>query len=106
MPVLGTTVWRVRPGKTEDFLANAASAKKVLERLGGRVRVINQAVGTNAPSMIFIVESPDWKAYGDLQAKMQADSEWQDFFAQAIANNANPSADLIATGLSTDVPLG
>lgn len=106
MAVLGTTAWRVRPGKTQDFLANAASAKKILERLGGRVRVVNQAVGTNAPAMIFIVESPDWKAYGDLQAKMQADSEWQDFFAKAIGNNTSPSADLIGTGLSTDVPVG
>ena len=56
--------------------------------------------------MIFIVESLDWKAYGDLQAKMQTDTEWQAFLAQAISNNANPAADLIGTGLSTDVPLG
>ncbi len=41
-----------------------------------------------------------------MQTKMQTDSEWQGFFAQVIANNANPSADLIGTGLSTDVPVG
>jgi hypothetical protein len=106
MAVLATSLWRVRPGKTQEFLANAASAKKILERLGGRGRLVNQAVGTNAPAMIFIVESLDWKAYGDLQAKMQTDTEWQAFLAQAISNNANPAADLIGTGLSTDVPLG
>jgi hypothetical protein len=106
MAVLATSLWRVRPGKTQDFLANAASAKKILERLGGRGRLVNQAVGTNAPAMIFIVESLDWKAYGDLQAKMETDTEWQAFLAQAISNNANPAADLIGTGLSTDVPLG
>lgn len=105
MAVLATTAWRVRPGKTQDFLANAASARKILERLGGRGRLVNQAVGTNAPAMIFIVESPDWKAYGDLQAKMQTDPEWQGFLAKAIGNNVNPPADLIGTGLSTDVPL-
>jgi hypothetical protein len=106
MAVLTTTVWRMRPGKAQDFLANVASAKKILERLGGRVRVVNQAVGTYAPAFIFIIESADWKAYGELQTKMETDSEWQAFFARAILNNANPSADLIGTGLSTDVPLG
>src|SRR5215472_11571689 len=106
MAILGTTIWKVRPGKTQDFLVNAASAKKILERLGGRVRLVNQVVGTLAPAMIFIVESSDWKAYGDLQAKMQDDSEWQEFFGRVIANNVNPSADLIGTGLSTDVPVG
>ncbi len=106
MAVLATTVWRVRPGKAQDFLANVASAKRILERLGGGVRVVNQAVGTNAPAFILIIESADWKAYGELQTKMQSDSEWQGFFAQAISNNTNPSAELIGTGLSSDVRLG
>jgi hypothetical protein len=106
MAVLATTVWKVRPGKAQDFLANVSSAKKILERLGGKVRLVNQAVGTNAPAFIVIVESADWKAYGDLQTKMQTDSDWQTFFAKAIANNANPAADLVGTGLSSDVPLG
>lgn len=105
MAILATTVWRVRPGRTQDFLANVGTAKKIAERLGGRVRVVNQAVGTNAPAFIFIIESADWKAYGELQSKMQSDSEWQGFFQKAIATNRDPSADLIATGLSSDVPL-
>lgn len=106
MPVLATTVWKVRPGKMQDFLANVASARKILERLGGRVRAVNQAIGTNAPCIIFVLESPDWKAYGDLQAKMETDSEWQKFFSKAVLDNRDPSADLIGTGLSTDLPVG
>ncbi len=105
MAVLTTTVWRVRPGKTPDFLANIAAAKKILDRLGAQVRLLTQAVGTNAPCSIFIIQSADWKAYGELQAKMQADSEWQGFFQKAIATNQNPAADLIGTGLSVEVPL-
>lgn len=46
MAVLQTTVWRVRPGMTQGFLANVATAKKILERLGAqRVRAVNQMVG-------------------------------------------------------------
>ena len=106
MAVLQTGVWRVRPGKTQEFLANVATAKKILERLGGRVRVVSQVVGTNAPCTIFITESADWKAYGELGAKIETDSEWQKFFAKALLDNRDPSADLIGTGLSADVPIG
>jgi hypothetical protein len=106
MAVLQSSVFRVRPGKTQEFMANVATAKKIVERLGARVRVVNQVVGTNAPCTAFITESADWKAYGEFQAKSATDSEWQKFISKAILDNRDPDADLIATGLSTDVPVG
>jgi hypothetical protein len=106
MAILQTTMWRTRPGRVQDFMANVTTAKTILQRLGGRVRVVNQIVGSNAPSTIVIVESNDWKAYGELQAKMQADSEWQGFFTKAIGANRDPSADMVGTGLSVEVPIG
>jgi hypothetical protein len=93
------------PRQDAGFSSERGVRQEILERLGVRGRLVNQAVGTNAPAMIFILESPDWKAYGDLQAKMQTDPEWQGFLAKAISNNVNPPADLLGTGLSTDVPL-
>ncbi len=53
-----------------------------------------------------MIESPDWKTFGERLEKMQTDSEWQGFFAKVVLNNANPVADLIDTALSADVPLG
>jgi hypothetical protein len=107
MAVLQSTVWRVRPGMAEGFLANVATAKKILGRLGAqRVRAVNQMVGTNAPCTVVVVESADWKAFGELQSKLETDSEWQGFLAKVILNNRNPDADLIGTGLSAEVPLG
>jgi hypothetical protein len=106
MPVVQRGTWKVRPGKTQEFLANVLTAKKILERLGARVRVMNQLVGANAPCTLVIIESPDWKAFGERLEKMQSDSEWQSFFATAVLNNANPAADLIDTALSADLPLG
>jgi len=87
-------------------MANVATAKKILERLGARVRVVNQVVGTNAPCTAFVTESADWKAYGELSAKTATDSEWQKFISKAVLDNRDPSADQIATGLSTEVPVG
>jgi hypothetical protein len=106
MAVVQRATWKVRPGRTQDFLASVATAKKILERLGARVRVMNQVVGTNAPCTLVIIESADWKAFGERLEKMQSDSEWQAFFASAIGSNRDPSADLIDTALSADVPLG
>jgi len=86
-------------------MANVATAKKIIERLGARVRVLNQVVGTNAPCTVFITETADWKAYGEFAAKLDADSQWQGFVAK-FTSNRDPEADLIATGLSTEVPVG
>ena len=106
MAVVQRGTWKVRPGKTQEFLANVSTAKKILERLGARVRVLNQLVGANSPCVVVVIESPDWKAFGERLEKMQTDSEWQGFFAKAVASNSNPPADLIDTALSADLPLG
>ena len=105
MAVLQSTVFRVRPGRVQGFMANVATGKKILERLGTKVRVVNQLVGSNAPCTAIIVESADWKAYGEFSAKRDSDSEWLAFITK-IANNREPEADQIATGLSVDVPVG
>ena len=68
--------------------------------------MVNRMVGTDAPCTVVVVESADWKAYGELQSKLQTDSEWQAFIAKAILNNRDPDADLIGTSLGVDVPIG
>lgn len=105
MAVLATTIWRIHPGKMQEFLANVSAAKKIIERHGGRVRLLAQTTGTNAPCQITVVESADWKAYGELQTRMESDSEWQAFF-QKITATKEPAAEAIGTGLSVEVPLG
>lgn len=54
-------------------------------------------------SSILVVESKDWDAYGALQSKLQTDSEWQAFLTRVVANDRDPAADLVGTGLATDV---
>jgi len=102
MAVLQTSVWKARPGKTQNFLENAATARKILERLGGQTRFINQVIGTNAPAFILVLESKDWNAYGALQSKLQTDSEWQQFVTR-VFNERDLAADLVGTGLAVDV---
>jgi len=103
MAVLQTSVWKVRPGKTQNFLENVATGRKILEKLGGQTRFINLMIGSNAPAFVVIVESKDWNAYGGLQSKLQTDSEWQAFLTRVAANDRDPAADLVGTGLASDV---
>ena len=106
MAIIQTALYRVRQGKNQQFLMDVAVAKKILERLGARVRVLNQVIGTNAPCTIVITESDDWKAYGELQANIATDLEWQKVMAKTVLDNRDPVADPIGTGLSIDIPLG
>lgn len=103
MAILQTSVWKVRPGRTQSFLENVATARKILEKLGAQTRFVNQMIGSNAPAFIVVVESKDWSAYGALQSKLQNDSEWQAFFIRVVANDRDPAADLVGTGLASDV---
>jgi hypothetical protein len=105
MPVLATTIWKINPGKMQEFLANVTAAKKIIERHGGRVRLLAQRTGTNAPCHITVIESADWKAFGELQTRLDGDSEWQAFFQKILATK-EPAADAIGTGLSVEVPVG
>lgn len=41
--------WRPRDGKTQEFVANAATAKKIHERLGAKVRVWSLNLGGPPP---------------------------------------------------------
>jgi hypothetical protein len=63
MAVVQRLTWKVRPGRTQEFLANAATGRKILERLGAKVRVLNEVVGRDAPCSLVVVESPNWKAF-------------------------------------------
>ena len=45
MAIVQTALYRVRQGKNQQFLLDVTVAKKILERLGARVRVLNQVIG-------------------------------------------------------------
>ena len=73
MAILHVFTWKVKPGRRPEFLDEIATAKTIIERLGARVRVLDRQMGYHAPCILFIMESTDWKAFGELQEKMQTD---------------------------------
>ena len=103
MAVLATTTWKVHPGKMQDFIAHVTEAKNMIEHHGAKLRLMARTTGTDAPCHITAIETADWRAFGEHQAKMQGDPAWLAFL-QKIGKE--PAAVAIATGLSVEVPLG
>jgi hypothetical protein len=92
--IASISVWR--PRKVEDFMARVATAKKIHERLGGKVRVWQSAFGGEPMTIGYVIEHASWKAFGEFGEKMEKDSEWQQFWADALAH---PSADLLQSSV-------
>ena len=95
------SIWRPRDGQLQNFATNVARAKRIQERLGGRVRVWQSNFGGQPLSFVYTIEVGSWRAFGEFGEKIQSDPEWQKFWAEALAN---PSADLLQNGVISEAP--
>jgi hypothetical protein len=94
--------FRINPGRNQEFNAQVAEAKKLQERLGGRVRVWQAtAAGPNTGLVSYVIEHPDLAAFAAFSDKLNADSQWQAFVAKVFT--ANPSGTLISAALVNEI---
>jgi hypothetical protein len=104
MAVATVVTWKVRTGRFADFMTPASEAKKILERVGGRVRAWQPIVGGEPGTVSFVVEHDDLAAYAEYSAKLQSDGEWQALIQKYVLANSDPTADIIRSALITEVP--
>jgi len=95
------STWRPRDGKLQDFFAKVATAKKIHERLGAKVRVWQTAYGAQPMSIGYVIEHASWAEFGNFGEKMERDTEWESFWRDALAQ---PSADLIQNSVVSEPP--
>ena len=93
--------WRPRDGHLQEFLANVATAKKIHERLGAKVRVWQTMFGGQAMSLGYVIEHAGWEAFGKFGAKLEADAEWQAFWSKALANR---TGELLQNSVVVEAP--
>ncbi len=98
-------VIRPRPGRRQDAINTATRAKRIHERCGGRVRIFEPTTGPNVGTYLQVVETADWRAYGEYRTKLQADPEYKALMAE-IQNNRDPVAEIISAEVLEEVPLG
>ncbi len=92
-------MWRPRDGKLADFFAKVATAKKIHERLGGKVRVWQTAIGGQPMTITYVMEHASWVEFGKFGEKLEKDTEWQSFWTDAIGH---PTGDLIQSSVVTE----
>ena len=91
-----------RPGRYDETLKLLTDAKRIIERLGARVRVRSTVIGGEPNRISFISEVDDWVRFGELRAKIQSDSELQ---ALQAKQRTDPSTDIFQTVVVEDLPL-
>lgn len=101
MTVATVTGFQINPGRNQDFMSLVAEAKKIHERLGGKVRVWTAtAAGPNTGNVTYVIEYANLAGYAAFSEKLQADKEWQAFAAKAFS--ANPTSRVLGMSLVTE----
>ncbi len=105
MAIAQVYTWHPRPGRLADFMAIAKKVDKIIRGLGGTTRTLNQTSGGVAGGVLYIIETANWKTFGELAAKLEADKAWQALMAE-VNSTDKPTADLISSAVYSEIPLG
>jgi len=104
MAIAQVFVYRPRPGGLETFLGIASRADKILRRLGATTRTLNSVAGTVTNGCMYVIETPSWKAHGDLSTKLETDPDWRKLVAD-FSSTDKPSADLVSSAVCSEISL-
>lgn len=105
MAVAHVRVIRPRAGKLQELMNAFARTKKFHERNGATVRVYEASTGPNTGALLHIVETPNWKAYGEYRTKIEADPEFRAAMTE-IRNNRDPLADIVSSEVVEEISIG
>jgi hypothetical protein len=105
MSVILSSVGRVKPGRYNDFLAQAAEASKLYTRLGTRPPRLMSAglAGEAFGTWTFTVEFDDLDSFGAINDQYQSDPDAQTYMLK-LQEEANPST-LEQVNVSLEVPV-
>lgn len=105
MAIAQVFTYNPRPGAIEQFMAIAKQADKILRRLGATTRTLSSVAGADPNALIYVIETADWKAHGELSTRLQTDADWQKLVKE-IGSTDKPSADLTSSAVYSEIPLG
>lgn len=103
MPAVTSVVtWVPNPGKAAEFLANAATAKGIHERLGADVMLAQTQTGGVPMSLVYMLSFESGSAYGAFIDAVNADEEWLQFWASVATD---PSGQMVGSALYSAIDL-
>jgi hypothetical protein len=101
MTLAQVAMWRARPGRYADFIKVCNQARKIHQRLGAQVRIWQAQVGSNAGTVVYVIQHPDGAAYGQFIDKVNGDGEWQQLVASF---QQDPPAEPEQSNLLQELP--
>ena len=101
MAIAQVGYWRSRPGRFEDTIKVCKEARKIHERLGAQVRVLQTQLGSDAGTVTYVIEHADGAAYGQFIDKLNGDGQWQQLVASFQKDQPAESA---RSNLLQDLP--
>ncbi len=102
MAILRIVSFRPHPDRFDDCSGRVVEYKKIFERVEARVRVFRAEDGGEPGSMAFVIEVDDWPRFGELNAKVEAESEYQRL--QAL-EQSDPVYDILQVSTVSELPL-
>ncbi|MFZ2062102.1 MAG: hypothetical protein WAU82_13900 [Candidatus Binatus sp.] len=105
MAIVQVFTYNPRPGATEQFLAIAKRADKILRGLGATTRTLSSVAGPTPTALLYVVETPNWKAHGELSTMLETDADWRKFVAE-VTSTDKPTVDLVSSAVYAEIPLG
>ena len=94
--------FRPHPEKFDQCAGRVVEYKRLFERLESRVRVFRAEDGGEPGSMVFVAEFDDWARFGEFNAKLESDAEFQRL--QAL-DRSDPVFDLLQQSIVSEVIL-
>ncbi len=101
MAIAQVGYWRARSGRFEDLIKVCNEARKVHERLGAQVRIMQTQIGSDAGTIAYVIEHTDGSAYGQFIDKLNSDGQWQQLVASF---QKDPPAEPERSNLLQDIP--
>ena len=102
MAVARIVSFRPRLERYDECLGRIVEYKKVIERIGGRVRVWRAEDGGEPGTAAFVTEVDDWVRFGELTTKLESDTEFQRLQAK---DRSDPVADVLQQSTISGLPL-
>jgi hypothetical protein len=101
MALAQVAAWRPHPGRYEDFIKVCHEARKIQKGLGAEVRIWQSQVGSNAGTVLYVIQHADGAAYGKFIDKLNAEPAWQQLVASF---QKNPPAEPVESSLIQELP--
>jgi len=100
MPILRSMESRIRPGKRQEWGAQIREIKKIVDKYGVALRVLQLQFGGHPGTVLSSSQAEDWAALATRTQQVNADGDYQGILARGTLAEL---ADVVEVRLANDI---